>query len=214
MNTPGSVNGGSVVEVRVLYVEDDLLLRGLVVTCVTERIAQLQPELALSWDLATSREEAIVKLDLSPDAILVELELRGGDRHAGLGVLVDARACALWVPVFVLGDWVDSEVACQAQKLHAHLVPKGGPLAVEAFAALFVQCVCSPYDRVAPILAATREPLDDKMEATQAAIVRHTMCQCGGNKSATARALGVTRQSSRLRMEEGPPARPPAPRKK
>jgi CheY-like chemotaxis protein len=191
-------------QVRVLYVEDDLMLRGLVAGRITERIAELEPELDLSWELAATLEEGLADLGLLPDVILTELALRGGGKHAGLRVLERARARGLWVPVFMLGEWVDCEVACEAQLLHAHVVPKGGSLAVEALAKLFVQCLRSPYDRVAPILAATREPLDDKMEATQAAIVHHTLCQCGGNRSAAARALGITRQNSRLRVEAPP----------
>ena len=191
---------------RILCVEDNRPYATAFVRSVTLAFGALAPDVALAIEHAASKNEAIAKAGPELDAAIVDLKL-GDDPDGGFDVVERLMEVAPLAFVIVVSGNVDSRASLRAQDLGAEIVPKDTELDIGQLVALILKGTRSPYERTARLLAETREPLPDKLDEAEAAIVQYALAKCEGNKSAAARELGVARQSIQARTRD---ARPPA----
>lgn len=180
---------------RVLYVEDDKLVRTSTVRLLKRGMS------TLVIDEASTLEEGIALLDNNPDRLLLDVSLGPTQDMEGLKVLKEARARGVEAPAIILTGFIDFRVALEAQRFRGSYFPKTGVTIDELLDVLCFppQPLSGPVTKgtlkaMAEVLLRAKGTLPDKLEALRQAAVEHAFEVCGQSSTATARMLGVDRQ--------------------
>jgi len=189
---------------RVLYVEDDTLVRTSTVRLLKHRLS------TLVIDEAATLKEALAALDHNPDRLLLDVALGTAGNTDGLTVLKEARARGIEAPAVILTGFVDFRVALEAQRYQGSYFPKAGVTIDEL---LDVLCFPPPpvsgpvtggtLKAMAEVLLRAQGNLPDKLEALRQAAVEHAFEVCNQSLTATARMLGVDRQYVQWARKKG-----------
>jgi CheY-like chemotaxis protein len=190
---------------RVLYAEDDKLVRTSTVRLLKRRLS------TLVIDEVGTLEEALAALDSAPDRLLLDVSLGPSpDNVEGLSILKEARSRGIEAPAVILTGYIDFKVALEAQRYRGSYFPKAGVTIDEL---LDVLCFPPPpisgavtkgtLKAMAEVLLRAEGNLPDKLEALRDAAVEHAFDVCNQSLGATARMLGVDRQYVQWARKKG-----------